>query len=88
MLTRKLAKQLATDRITVNMIAPGPFPTEMQSFIMNDVQIRKNALERIPLSRFGTEEDAVGAAVYLSSRAGACLTGAVIPLDGGITGTR
>ncbi len=84
-LTRHLAKTLAPE-ITVNAIAPGPFESKMMAATLEAFgeQIAKNA----PLRRIGRPDDMAGAAIYLSSRAGAYLTGAVIPVDGGIATTR
>ena len=81
MLTRHLAKRLAP-RITVNAIAPGPFESKMMAAVLDAFgeQIAANA----PLERIGRPDDMAGAAIYLASRAGAYLTGAVIPVDGGI----
>ncbi|HEX3737513.1 MAG TPA: SDR family oxidoreductase [Solirubrobacterales bacterium] len=83
MLTRQLARRLAPRHITVNAIAPGPFPSRMISFAQEDPQLWAELLDRIPLGRAGESADAVGAVVFLASRAGAYLTGAVVPLDGG-----
>jgi NAD(P)-dependent dehydrogenase (short-subunit alcohol dehydrogenase family) len=84
-LTRHLAKRLAPD-ITVNAIAPGPFQSKMMAATLDAFgeQIAANA----PLKRIGRPDDMAGAAIYLSSRAGAYLTGAIIPVDGGIATTR
>ncbi|WP_432905220.1 glucose 1-dehydrogenase [Micromonospora matsumotoense] len=85
MLTRSLAHQLAAERITVNAIAPGPFESKMMAFALDDPTSRAAIAQQVPLGRIGRPEDMAGAAIYLSSRAGAYLTGAVIPVDGGIT---
>jgi len=84
-LTRHLAKRLAPE-ITVNAIAPGPFESKMMAATLEAFgeQIAAGA----PLKRIGRPDDMAGAAIYLSSRAGAYLTGAVIPVDGGIATTR
>jgi NAD(P)-dependent dehydrogenase (short-subunit alcohol dehydrogenase family) len=82
-MTQNWASQFAKDRITVNCIAPGPFPSKMMAFITDNDEARA-ALERAnPLGRIGTPEDAAGVAIFLSSRAGAYVNGAIIPLDGG-----
>ncbi len=80
-LTRHLAKRLAP-RITVNAIAPGPFESKMMAATLDAFgeQIASSA----PMRRIGRPDDMAGAAIYLASRAGAYLTGAVIPVDGGI----
>ncbi|MFC5825630.1 SDR family oxidoreductase [Nonomuraea insulae] len=85
MLTRHLAKQLAKQHITVNAIAPGPFDSKMMAFALDDPATRAAIASNVPLGRIGRPEDMAGTAIYLSSRAGAYLTGAVIPVDGGIT---
>ena len=81
MLTRHLAHHLVDKHITVNAIAPGPFPSKMTKFMFDmgeDV-----VASQVPLKRAGRPDDMAGAAIYLSSRAGSYLTGAVIPVDGG-----
>ncbi len=82
-LTRVLAHKLAPKRITVNAIAPGPFESKM----MEDTLQRFGDAIRAscPLGRIGRPEDVAGTAIYLSSRAGAYLTGVIIPVDGGIS---
>ncbi len=83
-LTRHLAKRLAAEHITVNAIAPGPFDSKMMAFILDDPSARAALAADIPLGRIGEPDDLAGAAVYLASRAGAYLTGATVPVGGGI----
>jgi NAD(P)-dependent dehydrogenase (short-subunit alcohol dehydrogenase family) len=80
-LTRHLAKRLAP-QVTVNAIAPGPFQSKMMAATLEAFgeQIAANA----PLKRIGRPDDMAGAAIYLASRAGAYLTGVILPVDGGI----
>jgi NAD(P)-dependent dehydrogenase (short-subunit alcohol dehydrogenase family) len=88
MLTRKLAATLAPDRVTVNAIAPGPFATKMMAYVLDDPERRRGVEQRVPLGRIGSYEDVAGTAIFLASRAGAYLTGAIVPVDGGASGAR
>jgi NAD(P)-dependent dehydrogenase (short-subunit alcohol dehydrogenase family) len=80
-LTRHLAKRLAP-AITVNAIAPGPFESKMMAATLE--AFGEQIAAAAPLKRIGRPDDMAGAAIFLASRAGAYLTGAIIPVDGGI----
>jgi NAD(P)-dependent dehydrogenase (short-subunit alcohol dehydrogenase family) len=84
-LTRVLAKQLAPRGITVNAVAPGPFESKMMAETLE--RFRDAIIGSCPMGRIGEPEDMAGVAIYLASRAGAYVTGAVIPVDGGIATT-
>ena len=84
MLTRHLGLRLASEHITVNAIAPGPFDSKMMAFLLDDPEARAGVAADVPLGRIGQPDDMAGAAVYLASRAGAFLTGAVVPVGGGM----
>jgi NAD(P)-dependent dehydrogenase (short-subunit alcohol dehydrogenase family) len=86
--TAMLAAELAPRRILVNAIAPGFFPSKMTNFVLKDQQRYDETVSGIPLGRPGTLEDVAGLALMLSSRAGAYMTGNIIPLDGGILASR
>jgi NAD(P)-dependent dehydrogenase (short-subunit alcohol dehydrogenase family) len=83
-LTRVLAKKLAP-KVTVNAVAPGPFESRMMAATLE--RFGDLIAKQCPLGRIGRPDDMAGVAIYLSSRAGAYLTGAVIPVDGGISTT-
>lgn len=84
MLTRHLARHLVDRDITVNAIAPGLFESKMTAFMFRDPGVTTMVMDRIPMHRAGTPDDAGGTAVWLASRAGSYLTGAVIPVSGGL----
>ena len=86
MLTKHLAKRLASEHITVNAIAPGPFESKMTAFMLDSLEAREVVEQLVPLGRIGRPDDIAGFVIFLASRAGSYLTGTVIPLDGGITG--
>jgi NAD(P)-dependent dehydrogenase (short-subunit alcohol dehydrogenase family) len=81
-LTRVLARELGPRRITVNAVAPGPFDSKMMAATLRT--FGDAIADAAPLRRIGRPDDMAGVAIYLASRAGAYVTGAVIPVDGGI----
>lgn len=83
-LTRHLAYELAPT-ILVNAIAPGPFPSKMMAATLEVAGDRLAA--GTPVKRIGRTEDIAAAAVYLASRATNFMTGALLPLDGGLSTT-
>jgi NAD(P)-dependent dehydrogenase (short-subunit alcohol dehydrogenase family) len=84
-LTRVLARELGPRHITVNAVAPGPFESKMMAQTLRD--FGDAIASSSPLGRIGRPDDMAGVAVFLSSRAGSYVTGAVIPVDGGIATT-
>jgi NAD(P)-dependent dehydrogenase (short-subunit alcohol dehydrogenase family) len=83
-LTRHLAKHLAPE-VTVNAIAPGPFESKMMAATLD--AFGEQIAATTPMRRIGRPDDMAGTALFLASRAGAYLTGTVIPVDGGISTT-
>jgi len=82
-LTKSLAKNLASDNITVNAIAPGFFESDMT--VIKDDAMREMVESMVPRGRTGMAEDMAGAAIYLASPAGSYVTGSVIPVEGGLS---
>jgi len=86
MLTRDLAGDLASEHITVNAVIPGYFPTHMTAHMRDGDAVNPELLSHIPLRRLGRPADIAGIVVLLSSRSGSYITGALIPVDGGLVG--
>ncbi|MEN5094498.1 SDR family oxidoreductase [Pseudomonas protegens] len=84
-MSRILARELVSQHINVNVIAPGRFPSKMTQHIGNDEQALAEDTALIPMKRWGREEEMAALAISLASTAGAYMTGNVIPLDGGFS---
>ena len=81
-----LADQLAARNITVNVIAPGMFPSKMMVGTLEKQGLAR-VVEKVPLKRLTSPDDMAGAAIFLASHAASYITGAIIPVDGGIATT-
>ena len=80
-LTKHLARKLAP-KITVNCIVPGSFPSRMMKLAF---ELKADELAAMaPMKRTGKQDDAVGALIYLTSRAGSWVTGEHLVVDGGV----
>jgi 3-oxoacyl-[acyl-carrier protein] reductase len=81
-MARSLARELGSRGITANVVAPGFIETDMTAELPEATQ--KDYLGRIPLGRFGGTDEIAAAVRWISSDEAAYITGAVIPVDGGI----
>ena len=84
-LSRIRARELVSQHINDNVIAPGRFPSKMTQHIGNDEQALAQDTALIPMKRWGREEEMAALAISLASTAGAYMTGNIIPLDGGFS---
>ncbi len=82
-LTKSLGAEWARDRINVNAIVPGVFPTELNAKLLDGTDRGRELLLRTPMRRFGRPEELIGAAVFLASDAASFITGQTITVDGG-----
>ena len=83
-LTKIMGKELAADRVTINALAPGPFVSKMTAFATADPETREKVGSDVPLGRVGRPEDIAGCVQFLCGKGGSYVTGAVIPVSGGI----
>jgi 3-oxoacyl-[acyl-carrier protein] reductase len=81
-LTMAIAREVGSRNITCNAVAPGFIETAMTSVLVDD--IRRRALEAIPLGRVGTPEDVAGCVAFLASEKAAYITGHVLNVNGGM----
>jgi 3-oxoacyl-[acyl-carrier protein] reductase len=81
-LTRSAARELASRHITCNVVAPGPIVTDMTSEMPDDWRAQAEAA--VPLGRFGTAEECAAVITFLCSDLAGYVTGALVPVDGGL----
>jgi len=81
-LARSLARELALRNITANVVAPGFVDTDMTAALPEER--KKDIVASIPLARYATADEVAGVVAFLASEDGGYITGAVIPVDGGL----
>lgn len=84
-LTRIMANEFASRRITVNAFAPGPFQSKMTAFATASEEQARKVGGGVPLGRIGTPDDVAGATLFLCGKGGSYISGAILPLDGGLS---
>ncbi len=82
-LTRSVARELASRGITANVVAPGPIHTAMTASLPAEWANKIEA--QVPLGRFGTCDEVAAMIAFVCSTAGAYVTGAILPVDGGLS---
>ena len=81
-LTRSTARELASRKITCNLVAPGPIVTAMTDAMSEER--RAEMARMVPLGRFGTAEEVAAVIAFLCTDAAGYVTGALVPVDGGM----
>ena len=82
-LGRSLAKEFASRNVTVNIVAPGPIDTDMLAALNEDQHAQ--ILDLVPLGRIGHPDEIAAAVTFLASEDAGFITGAVLPVDGGLS---
>ena len=83
MLTKVLAKELASENIQVNTLAPGLIKTDFSRALWEDENVYSQIIKSIPQARMGEPDDISGMALYLASDASDFITGSLFTVDGG-----
>ncbi len=81
-LARSLARELGSRSITVNVVAPGPVETDMTAALTDEQ--RAKMIDAVPLSRIATPREIAATVAFLASEDAGYITGAIIPVDGGL----
>ncbi len=81
-LGRSLAKEFASRNVTVNIVAPGPVATDMINALSDDQ--KEAILDSVPLGRFAQPAEIAASVAFLASEDAGFITGAILPVDGGL----
>jgi beta-ketoacyl ACP reductase len=81
-MARSISREMSKANVTANVVAPGLIDTDMTRAM--DERVEKGALEFIPAKRIGTAEEVAGVVSFLASGDASYISGAVIPVDGGM----
>jgi NAD(P)-dependent dehydrogenase (short-subunit alcohol dehydrogenase family) len=81
-LARSLAREFASRKVTVNVVAPGPIDTDMLAAVSDDARAQIEGA--VPLGRTGTPDEVAAAIAFLAADDSGFITGAVLPVDGGL----
>ena len=81
-MARSLAREVGSRNITVNVVAPGVVDTEMTQGLPEER--KQEILAQVPLGRYATANEVAGSIVFLASAEASYITGAIVPVDGGL----